>query len=610
MRLSTRLFAAAAALIISLPATAMAAETNEQSGSEPVPWTEETPLPPPLVQSNTEDIVPEAIAADVRALNPSACQKQVLTLVNAERAKVGAPALKALPGLNDLSMMWSEWMAITNNFSHLPSVYGWGLFSAAGARGATGENIAAGYATPADVVAGWMNSPGHRSNILNREAQYMGVGCAEGYPTSTYDVYWTQQFASATGTPEAGHEIPIPTDQLKPRITGKATVGETLGLSLGGPLPTGTSLTYQWLADGTKIQGATGSTLKLVDDQAGKRIGLTLKAKNDSRFYEQTSIPVPTMTNKVLKVTRYGGSDRYGTNLALNQAHMKPARPLFVATGAAYPDALSIGPVVSLTEGSLVLTPRNGLTADSLNLIKSRKPSQVFVIGGTGAVPDRVVDQLRSATSLNPIRVGGSDRYATSAMILDQFFQNRSFSTALVATGRDFPDALSAAAAGGSLGVPVVLVDGKNPRSQIPASAAMLLKQKKITSLQLVGGTGAITPAVTQNISGQGFRTARLQGPTRYETNLAVNNYVNNAGEGIGSMTALWVATGRDFPDALSAAGPAGQVGQRLVLSPGSCLPKQVVDTWVNGPTSKIGRITLVGGSGVLSQSVASLKTC
>ncbi|WP_131774098.1 CAP domain-containing protein, partial [Protofrankia symbiont of Coriaria myrtifolia] len=57
-----------------------------------------------------------------------------------------------------------------------------------------GENVAAGQNSPAEVMDGWMNSPGHRRNILNGEFTQIGVGYARG---GSYGIYWTQVF----GTP-------------------------------------------------------------------------------------------------------------------------------------------------------------------------------------------------------------------------------------------------------------------------------------------------------------------------------------------------------------------------------------------------------------------------
>jgi hypothetical protein len=61
-----------------------------------------------------------------------------------------------------------------------------------------GENIAAGYATPEQVVSGWMASPGHRANILHASMTHMGLGMATG---GSYRYYWCQTFARLSGTP-------------------------------------------------------------------------------------------------------------------------------------------------------------------------------------------------------------------------------------------------------------------------------------------------------------------------------------------------------------------------------------------------------------------------
>ena len=61
-----------------------------------------------------------------------------------------------------------------------------------------GENIAAGYSSPEAVVEGWMNSPGHRANILEAEFTHIGVGY-EYLPGTTYKYYWSQEFAAVEG---------------------------------------------------------------------------------------------------------------------------------------------------------------------------------------------------------------------------------------------------------------------------------------------------------------------------------------------------------------------------------------------------------------------------
>lgn len=104
---------------------------------------------------------------------------QVIALVNGERTARGLPPLAVSSSLMASSQAWSEYMAANNVFYH------------SGQN--VGENIAAGYATPGDVVAAWMNSEGHRANILNPSYTQLGAGYAYS-ANSTYKHYWTLQF--------------------------------------------------------------------------------------------------------------------------------------------------------------------------------------------------------------------------------------------------------------------------------------------------------------------------------------------------------------------------------------------------------------------------------
>ena len=124
---------------------------------------------------------------------------QVVTLTNAERAKAGCGPLAVNATLTAVAQAHSQDMATNNYFDH-NSQDGRTPFdrmTAAGYRYSTAaENIAAGQRTPQDVMTAWMNSPGHRANILNCALKQIGVGYATG-PSSQYGVYWTQDF----GTP-------------------------------------------------------------------------------------------------------------------------------------------------------------------------------------------------------------------------------------------------------------------------------------------------------------------------------------------------------------------------------------------------------------------------
>lgn len=121
-------------------------------------------------------------------------ENRVITLVNAERAKAGLSPLKANWQLSRVARYKSQDMIDKGYFSHTSPTYGspFTMIQSFGLKfSAAGENIAMGQQTPEQVMAAWMNSPGHRSNILSPAYSEIGVGLAKS-PSGV--CYWTQMF--------------------------------------------------------------------------------------------------------------------------------------------------------------------------------------------------------------------------------------------------------------------------------------------------------------------------------------------------------------------------------------------------------------------------------
>ncbi|WP_397537920.1 CAP domain-containing protein [Rummeliibacillus pycnus] len=118
-------------------------------------------------------------------------EQQVISLTNAERAKEGLPALQADTKLMQSAKAKSDDMAKNHYFDHTSPTYG-SPFDQMKSLGisykSAGENIAQGQKTPQEVVQAWMQSPGHRANIMNASYTHIGVGF------SANGNYWTQQF--------------------------------------------------------------------------------------------------------------------------------------------------------------------------------------------------------------------------------------------------------------------------------------------------------------------------------------------------------------------------------------------------------------------------------
>lgn len=121
----------------------------------------------------------------------SAFEQQVVDLTNKEREKAGLKALKADTELSKVARAKSKDMADNGYFDHNSPTYGspFDMMKSFGISYKTaGENIAQGQKTPEEVVEAWMNSQGHRENILNPDYTNIGVGYVEN------GNYWTQQF--------------------------------------------------------------------------------------------------------------------------------------------------------------------------------------------------------------------------------------------------------------------------------------------------------------------------------------------------------------------------------------------------------------------------------
>jgi len=147
--------------------------------------------------------VPTVSAVKVAAampgnLTPSNFQQDILNLVNAERKKAGLQPLKLNSQLAQAAQNHTNDMVSKGYFSHT-SPSGGKMVMRVKATGyaytSIGENIAAGNATAAGTMTQWMNSSGHRANILNPKFKELGVGYAPSQ--DQYKHYWTQVFGAA-----------------------------------------------------------------------------------------------------------------------------------------------------------------------------------------------------------------------------------------------------------------------------------------------------------------------------------------------------------------------------------------------------------------------------
>ncbi len=170
------------------------ADAQNNTPSEPTGNTQNTVPSEP--KDNTQNTVPSEPTGNTQNTSPSAAdisayEKEVAELVNSYRAQYGLPPLTLSKELSDVARAKSQDMHDKKYFSHTSPTYGspFDMMKAFGITYRTaGENIAMGQQTPKAVVEAWMNSEGHRANILNSGFTHIGVGYVQD------GNYWTQMF--------------------------------------------------------------------------------------------------------------------------------------------------------------------------------------------------------------------------------------------------------------------------------------------------------------------------------------------------------------------------------------------------------------------------------
>jgi putative cell wall-binding protein len=313
-------------------------------------------------------------------------------------------------------------------------------------------------------------------------------------------------------------------------------------------------------------------------------------------------------TNPDVGVSVYGytgesvrslGASRYDTAIDVSK-NFASADWVVIATGANYPDALAGAPLAYELGGPILLShPKNGLSAAAKTEVDRLGATHALILGGTGVVPSVVSSQLAAAgvPAGNIARIAGTNRYDTSAKIaarLKAELGGGAVTEAFIATGENFPDALAASGLAAKMGAPVLLVQ----TGSIPSQTAGALAALGVTDTIVLGGTSAVSATVYNRLPSP----MRLAGTNRFATAAAVASWaLDGSGAGFAPDQVI-VATGSNFPDALSSG----------VLGAAKSSATVLVNTDVPGETrnflatraSGIDGLYVIGGPGAVSVEV------
>jgi hypothetical protein len=283
---------------------------------------------------------------------------------------------------------------------------------------------------------------------------------------------------------------------------------------------------------------------------------------------------------------RIAGADRIGTAIAASQDAFPSndsAGAVVVASSENYPDGLAGTPLAHALHAPLLLSSHSSLPGSVLDEIRRVLPDggDVYLLGGTVALADPVGSAI-SGAGFHTQRVAGADRYGTAAAIADRIPSPESV---LVATGLNFPDALAAGVAAAHAHGVVLFTQG----STVPSSTQSWLASHSSLPVVLIGGpTAGSVPGA-----------ALVAGQDRYETATLV------ADRFFGSFGVVGVASGVNFPDALSGGVHVATLGGPILLVQPNALPT-VVRSWFEDHADEVDRVVLYGGTGAVGDPVGS----
>ena len=239
---------------------------------------------------------------------------------------------------------------------------------------------------------------------------------------------------------------------------------------------------------------------------------------------------------------------------------------------------------------------------DGVNDINDISTAKHNVTSATGlmaiASSDTNTSYYHGFLSLGPanrevVRVSGPNRFATAEEISKLRFPTpgASFGEVFIATGLNFPDALSAGPAANQVGAPILLVN----QNSTPTETDRELDRLGPAKITIVGGTSQVSAAVQAQLGTYGATVERIAGTNRYDTAADVSlRFAAN-------RPFVFIASGTGFPDALSAGPAASLLNVPILLTEQGTLPAET-KTALNRLTP--ATIYVVGGTGVVSESV------
>ncbi|MDR3599173.1 MAG: cell wall-binding repeat-containing protein [Desulfosporosinus sp.] len=277
-----------------------------------------------------------------------------------------------------------------------------------------------------------------------------------------------------------------------------------------------------------------------------------------------TVVPVSAETvNGTYATSRLAGQDHYQTSVAIAGDYNNNGEcgNVILASDDSFPDALSACILSKKLNAPILLVGTTvNSSSEAFNYLYTHSSQQrgtVYIVGGTGVIGPNFETKLASMGYSNIKRLGGTDRYDTSMLIVNDVNVPQG-TPVFIASGENFPDALSISSYSGSHQYATLLV-GVN---YLPEKTKNYLLNEKPSAVYIVGGTSVVSQDLESHINGfiPGATVTRLAGDDRFGTNAAVLN------EFAPAPKTIYLANGEDFPDVLAGSVLAAKTGNPIIL--------------------------------------------
>ncbi|MEL5897858.1 cell wall-binding repeat-containing protein [Clostridium sporogenes] len=297
------------------------------------------------------------------------------------------------------------------------------------------------------------------------------------------------------------------------------------------------------------------------------------------------------------KVQRIKGKDRFETSVKVGNKFRlengeEKLKNVIISSAFGFADSLSGSILSKKLAAPIILTGNNESSSkQAVEYIKNNveKNGNVYILGGTASVNNTVENTIKN-NGYNIKRLSGQDRYATCNSIVKEFGVKEGTPIVIV-NGLNFADALSVSAPASIKGYPVLLSGNK----ALPEYAKSIIKTAKSSEVYIIGGEGVLNKNIENEIKKiqSSAKITRINGKDRYETSLRVNEHFAN-------RETVIMASGTNYPDALSGSALAGKLNASLLLVNDGSLNNQIefIDK------EKTDGVILLGGEGVLSKKV------